>query len=181
METTTENHPNRHWSLGTRCVCCTMKIMVSLLTHWTLGYKDESLDKQFDNFKVWRLMYLRWVSLHLTDAKSKLVQVMPWCRTTTNHYLGQCWLQSISLYNSASSKSVKYRKTMTERPYKKHILTTDNIPQVNLKARLKQQANTLRMFLTIHHISYNSASPVIQVETMLATFEYVDYFILNSL
>ena len=40
----------------------------------------------------------RWMPWHLTDDKSKLVQVMAWCRQATRHYLSQCWPRSLSLY-----------------------------------------------------------------------------------
>ena len=38
----------------------------------------------------------RWMPLDLTDDKSKLVQVMAWCRQATSHYLSQCWPRSMS-------------------------------------------------------------------------------------
>ena len=40
----------------------------------------------------------RWMSLHLTDDKSTLVQVMAWCHQATSHYLFRFWLSSISPY-----------------------------------------------------------------------------------
>ena len=40
----------------------------------------------------------RWIPQVLTDIKSTLVQVMAWCRQATSHYLGQCWLGSLSPY-----------------------------------------------------------------------------------
>ena len=39
---------------------------------------------------------IRWMSLHLTDDKSTLVQGMAWCRQETSHYLSQCWPSSMS-------------------------------------------------------------------------------------
>ena len=38
---------------------------------------------------------LTWMPLDLTDDKSKLVQVMAWCRQATSHYLSQCWPRSM--------------------------------------------------------------------------------------
>ena len=35
---------------------------------------------------------------NLTYEKSKLVQVMAWCRQATSHYLSQCWPRSMSPY-----------------------------------------------------------------------------------
>ena len=37
----------------------------------------------------------RWMSEHLTDHQSTLVQVMAWCRQATSHYLSQCWPRSL--------------------------------------------------------------------------------------
>ena len=41
---------------------------------------------------------LRRMPWDLTDDKSRLVQVMAWCCQATSHYLGQCWLSSLSSY-----------------------------------------------------------------------------------
>ena len=38
----------------------------------------------------------RWMPWYLTDDRSKLVQVMAWCRQVTSHYLSQCWPSSMS-------------------------------------------------------------------------------------
>ena len=41
---------------------------------------------------------LRWMTRDLTNDKSRLVQVMAWCRQATSHYLSQCSLSSLSPY-----------------------------------------------------------------------------------
>ena len=41
---------------------------------------------------------LWWMLQDLTDDKSKLVQVIAWCRQATSHYLSQCWLSCLSPY-----------------------------------------------------------------------------------
>ena len=41
---------------------------------------------------------LRWMPWNLTNDKSRLIQVMAWCRQATSHYLSQCWLSSLSPY-----------------------------------------------------------------------------------
>ena len=41
---------------------------------------------------------LRWMPWDFTDDKSTLVQVMPWCRQATSHYLNLCWPSSMSPY-----------------------------------------------------------------------------------
>ena len=38
---------------------------------------------------------LRWLSLHFTDGKVTLVQVMAWCHQATSHYECQCWPNSM--------------------------------------------------------------------------------------
>ena len=50
---------------------------------------------------------LRWMpqDLTVTDDKSRLVQVMAWCRQTTSHYLSLCWLSSLSLGHNKLSNS----------------------------------------------------------------------------
>ena len=50
---------------------------------------------------------LRWMSLHLTDDKSTLVQVMAWCRQATSHYLSQWWPRSLSPYGVTRPQWVK--------------------------------------------------------------------------
>ena len=44
-----------------------------------------------DGWAIYFGIALRWVSLNLTDHKSPLVQVMPWCRQVASHWLSQCW------------------------------------------------------------------------------------------
>ena len=63
------------------------------LTHWPLG----NLNETFQIISVidgWSC--LRWMSLDLTDDKSKLVQVMAWCHQAPSHYMSQCWPRSLS-------------------------------------------------------------------------------------
>ena len=63
---------------------------------------------------------LRWMSLHLTDGKSTLVQVMAWCRQATSHYLSQCWPRSLWPYgvtrpqwvNSWPNDAIWHHKTV---------------------------------------------------------------------
>ena len=42
----------------------------------------------------------RWMSLHLSDDKSTLVQVMAWCHQASGHYLRQCRPRSMLSYQS---------------------------------------------------------------------------------
>ena len=44
---------------------------------------------------------LQWMPQDLTDDKSRLVQLMAWCRQATSHYMSQCWISSLSLYSVA--------------------------------------------------------------------------------
>ena len=60
----------------------------------------------------WGISYeiaLRWMPLDLTDDKSTLVQVMAWCHQATNHYMIQCWLRSLLLYDVTRPQWVKWR------------------------------------------------------------------------
>ena len=50
---------------------------------------------------------LWWMPQDPTDDKSRLVQLMAWCRQATNHYLSQCWLSSLSPYGIARPQWVK--------------------------------------------------------------------------
>ena len=50
---------------------------------------------------------LRWMPRDLTDDKSRLVQVMAWCRQATSHYLSQCWPRSLSPYGVTRPQWVK--------------------------------------------------------------------------
>ena len=50
---------------------------------------------------------LRWMPQNLTDDKSTLVQVMPWCRQATSHYLNQCWPRSLTPYGVTRPQWIK--------------------------------------------------------------------------
>ena len=56
------------------------------------------LNSVIDGWGISCEIAIRWMSLDLTDDKSRLVQVMAWCRQATSHYLNQCWPRSISPY-----------------------------------------------------------------------------------
>ena len=47
------------------------------------------------------------MTLDLTDDKSTLVEVMPWCHQATSHYLGQCWPSFMSPYGVTRPQWVK--------------------------------------------------------------------------
>ena len=48
-----------------------------------------------------------WMSLDFIDDQSTLVQVMPWCRQATSHYLSQCWPRSLTPYGVTRPQWVK--------------------------------------------------------------------------
>ena len=60
---------------------------------------------------------LRRMSLDLTDDKSTLVQVMPWCRQATSHYLNQCWPRSLSPYDVTRPQWVIEMFTLKKKSY----------------------------------------------------------------
>ena len=41
---------------------------------------------------------LWWMPQNITNKKSRLVQIMAWCRQATSHYLSQCWPRYLSPY-----------------------------------------------------------------------------------
>ena len=76
-----------------------------VLNHWPLGDLGAILKLQFFNlvlsigiFTSSKDNALRWMPWDLTDDKSTLVQVMPWCRQATSHYPSQWWHSSKSPY-----------------------------------------------------------------------------------
>ena len=78
-----------------------MPVSLRTLTHWPLGDFDKDLVVfnfilAIDGCDISHEISSRWMSLDITDDKSKLVQVMAWCRQATNHYLSQCWFRSLS-------------------------------------------------------------------------------------
>ena len=65
---------------------------------WNFRYLIFQKISVIDGWGISCELALRWMSLNLTDDKSKLVQVMAWCRQATSHYLSQCWPRSLSPY-----------------------------------------------------------------------------------
>ena len=57
---------------------------------------------------------LQWMPQDLTDDKSKLVQVMAWCRQARSHYLSQCWPRSISPYGITRPQWVNKDKMLVQ-------------------------------------------------------------------
>ena len=52
-----------------------------------------------DSWSISWEIVLRWMSLDRTvDDKSRLVQVMAWCRQAGSHYLSRCWPRSLFPY-----------------------------------------------------------------------------------
>ena len=58
---------------------------------WNFGYLIFQIISVIEGWGISCELAHRWMSLHLTDDKSTLVQVMAWCRKATSHYLSQCW------------------------------------------------------------------------------------------
>ena len=50
----------------------------------------------------------KWMPMGFSDGKSKLVQVMAWCRQATSHYLSQCWPRFLSPYGIIRLQRVTY-------------------------------------------------------------------------
>ena len=65
---------------------------------------------------------VRWMPQNHTNEKSRLVQVMAWCRQATSHYLSQCWPRSISPYGVTGPQWVKHNcKVHVSEPF--HFFT----------------------------------------------------------
>ena len=45
-----------------------------------------------------------WIPQDLTDQKSMLVQVLAWCLEVRSHYMCECWLNSMSIYDITRPK-----------------------------------------------------------------------------
>ena len=65
--------------------------MKSLISNFQANLNDSWL-----RYLLWN--YLLLMSLHFTDNKSILVQVLAWYRQAPSHYLSQCWPRSVSPY-----------------------------------------------------------------------------------
>ena len=73
---------------------------------WNIRYLILQIISLIDGWGISCELALRWMSLHLTDDKSILVQVMAWCHQATSHYLSQCWPRSLSPYGVTRSQCV---------------------------------------------------------------------------
>ena len=70
---------------------------------WYLRNLIFQIISEIDGWGVSCELALRWMPLDLIDDKSKLVQVMAWCRQATSHYQSQCWPRSMSPYHDMVS------------------------------------------------------------------------------
>ena len=57
----------------------------------------------------------RWMAQDLTDDKSALIQVLAWCCQARSHYMNQCWLRSMMLYDDTRSQWVTPIEIWTKR------------------------------------------------------------------
>ena len=63
---------------------------------WDFRWSIFQLTSMISGWRVSCEIALWW--MHLIDDKSKLVQVMAWCRQATSHYQNQCWRRSMLSY-----------------------------------------------------------------------------------
>ena len=63
---------------------------------------------------IFRSYVIWWMPWDLTDDKSLLVQVMSWCRQTSNHYLSQCWPRSMLPFGITWPQLVKQNNTVSD-------------------------------------------------------------------
>ena len=57
---------------------------------------------------------LKWLSLHISDDYSKLIQLMRWCSQATTHCLSCCWQMSMSPCACDIARPKKNNKNMGE-------------------------------------------------------------------
>ena len=69
-----------------------------LSTHLVLKVKIFKLIMQNGSLGTRREIALSWMPQSLNDEKSRLIQIMAWCRQAASHYLKQCWPRSMSPY-----------------------------------------------------------------------------------
>ena len=96
--------------------------------------------------------------LDLTDDKSKLVQVMAWCRQATSHYLSQCWYRSMSPYGITRPQWVNMSTTVSQ------IICNSTIffsPQLD-KANNKDNTNVLHYWSLLSSMDSPHKGPVMQ-------------------
>ena len=101
---------------------------------------------------------LIWMSLDFTDDQSTLVQVMAWCRQTTNHYLSQCWPRSVSPYDVTRPQLVNHdpslctafphclRKSISFPAKIQAVQLRDTYSQVGVMSRIKSTVYCSRVF-----------------------------------
>ena len=64
-------------------------------SEWNLSSVIFKLIWVIDGWGISCEIAITWMSLHLTDDKSTLVQVMAWCCRASSHYLTKCWPRSM--------------------------------------------------------------------------------------
>ena len=103
---------------------------------------------------------LLWMSLHLTDDKSTLVQVMAWCHQATSHYRSQCWPRSVPPYGVTRPQWVNSLSLTDELI---HICTvmpmimlwlTNEISN-SIICHISRQQTRLSDFVKPHHRTYH--------------------------
>ena len=77
---------------------------------------------------------------NLTNDKSTLVQLMPWCTQASSHYLNQCWLKSLSPYGITRPRWVKDNKDL-HFAATKHLIETYNPDLISSEFRRTLQLN----------------------------------------
>ena len=110
------------WSMSLQCSrhrrgCNDLILIFQYLTHWPLGDLNVILKIGFSILFYWlvssdllMIVPLLWMPQDLTDDRSTLFQIMAWDRQATSHYLGQCWLSSLSPYDVARAQWVNLLK-----------------------------------------------------------------------
>ena len=81
-----------------------------LLTHYLLWDAAVifKLISGIDITSISREIAVKSIPQDLTKDQSILVQVIPWCRQKTNHYLTKCWLSPVTPYGVTKPQKVNW-------------------------------------------------------------------------
>ena len=94
-----------HWCLGN--MTCYFNSLTPGKFEWNFRYLILQIILVIDGWGICCELALRWMSLDLTDGKSRLVQVMAWCHQVTSHYPSQYWPRSLLPYGLTGPQWVK--------------------------------------------------------------------------
>ena len=110
---------------------------------------------------------LRWMPQDLIDEKSKLVQVMAWCRQAPSHCLSLCWPRSMWTYGITKPQWVNSLRSDNAHMHQWHHcmrLSAQMVPshylnQCWLIVNWTQKINICEICFKIHNFFFDSLRP----------------------